>query len=117
MAQGQPKAAYQEREVVLTSTDRLCFTCPLADCVGEGNKRCPIWQERHMLRMLKRRKEASAVAATPPTPVKPSDGCSRCGRPIRTPGYRNCDRCRAIARRSAQARALAAAIGACQEVS
>ena len=119
---GQPKAAYKEREIVLTSTDRLCFSCPLADCVGEENVRCPIWQERHMLRMLARRKKAAELPVKrikrqkPERPIIERIDCTRCLTPLVQSRYKQCDRCRARSRQQYRdrvgiARAKAARLG------
>lgn len=61
-SKARPKSEHKiperkRKEIVyeLSPQDRLCFSCPLPDCVGESSVRCPIWQEKHMLRMLRRR--------------------------------------------------------------
>lgn len=50
-----PERKRKEIAFELSSTDKLCFSCPLPDCVGTESVRCPIWQEKHMLKALRRR--------------------------------------------------------------
>lgn len=68
-SKARPKSEHKvperkRKEIVyeLSSQDRLCFSCPLPDCAGESSTRCPIWQERHMHKLLKRRNLAQLAA-------------------------------------------------------